>query len=239
MEDLLPALRSRTRRKVEGGRLKVVWKINTFRQALLYRTITLVLGVQSCLSFTNWMLLRPKNWLGALTLARSIIETAAVAFEFQRKLRRAVDERSIGLLDEVVMQFCFATKLPKFVQNEKPATSVLTQITNMDNAFFKGKPEELTIMHNYAWLCEYAHPNYLGMLGLFRVDKRDGRNVYFSLRTKEPASLLSFVESGVHMAHFVHAMHDAVEILMPDVTVICEADLQAMLSKQSETEVEK
>ena len=143
----------------EGSPLKpkIVWKIESYLQGVLYRTVALCEGVKTC-----W---NEGNLLAAVILGRSLMETAAAAFDFHQRITKGVRAENLSAIDDAVMQYTFATRSEKF-DNIAPAPNVLSLIDRLDGDFLKdrkaGDARKL-----YEFLSEFAHPNWAGTVGLF------------------------------------------------------------------------
>ncbi len=163
---------------------KMVWKTRAVVQCVIRRTIESVDGMRLA-----W---NANNQITAITMARSLIETGAVVSILANLVGEAAEKRDTKLLDLAVMGAGFATRMEEFYGNDEEfkAKSILTLIEKMDKALFDDKKPRL--LPAYEFLCEFAHPNYLGILGLYSDTehlKSDKRIIYGVSGRKREATL--------------------------------------------------
>lgn len=170
----LEALRSRKVSTVGAGtdpiKPKVVWKLETYTQGLVWRSVALGDGV--CLSWSNG------NHLSAAILARSVIESAAMAWLFRNQLSKAVETGDIEEIDRVAMSRVFSTRLQGFADGFTKAPNILSLIDKLDKEFMHA-PKERMIRNTYDYLSEFVHPNWSSVTGLFGELDKDRKDMAF------------------------------------------------------------
>ena len=163
---------------------KMIWKIACTYQCLIRRTVEAADG-----SRMGW---NAGNLLTCLTMARSVMETAGVVRFLTDSIKEAVPKKDTKGIDDAVMNLSFAARHEHFADFDGAvkAKSVLTYIDKMDVSVFGDK--EGRIRDAYDFLCEFVHPNHLGLLGLYersypeeyRIEfgaKREGRWISFPI----------------------------------------------------------
>ncbi|MFK4725387.1 hypothetical protein ABIE89_006487 [Bradyrhizobium niftali] len=155
----LSRLRERRVQRIErAGRLlksKLAWKVQVYREVMLYRIVALTESAA-----VNW---NSVNLLGAYLPARALIETSAVLLEFEHDLKQHLAAGDLAALDALLTNRTFATRQKDWIDQypNSQAVNVLTVIDRMDKRLAKG------IRGHYDRMSETCHPNYLGHHQLF------------------------------------------------------------------------
>lgn len=157
----IEVLRSMRVNKVSAEELgvssKTPLKAIVQREALLWRFVELGDGLRACLD-TN-------NTLGALVFARSLIECAAAQHQLNRTIQSAPGKNAKDI-DNEVFRLLMGTRFFEMgdpsEQNKVKAVNILTCLKHLDKKF-KG------FLKDYEFLCEFAHPNWAGTVGLFSI----------------------------------------------------------------------
>lgn len=184
VNDTLKSLRSLQKSKisaVDGHQLKpkIVWKVESYVQGVLYRTVAIVEG--ACREWNNG------NGLAAVILSRSAFETGAVFLEFRTQFNNALNDGDLDRIDALTMRHIFSDKSEKSESSLweiEALPSVMTFIDKLDRYLasapaenVKGKPKPARSMYNF--LSEIVHPNYFGTLGLYaELDTSKALNVF-------------------------------------------------------------
>ena len=154
---------------VEGIFLKskLAWKVATYQEAVLYRSVMLAEG---CVLAWNM-----NNSLSSFLSARAFVETVAVFLDFEQQCVGYLDKSDFSSIDELVTNRTFSTRDEKWVR-ESPETSainVLTAIDRIDRRMIEG------LRRHYDFLSERCHPNWLGQLFFFsKLDTNTGITTY-------------------------------------------------------------
>jgi hypothetical protein len=167
----LSRLRERRVQRIErAGRLlksKLAWKVEVYRQVMLYRIVALVESVA-----LNW---NGDNLLGTYLPARALIETSAVLLEFEHDLEQHLAAEDISAIDALLTKVIFATRHKDWTEQYPPskAVNVLTVIDRMDKRLAEG------IRGHYDRMSETCHPNYLGHHQMFSsLDTNTGTTTF-------------------------------------------------------------
>lgn len=154
---------------------KVAWKVAVYRQALLYRTLSLANGCAQ-----SW---NSSNALCSILAARALVETCAVSVDFQRQLADRLMALDIDRIDELVMNRTFATRNKDLVRDHPDiaAVSILTILEKWDKTDLPG------ILRTYEWLSEFCYPNSPGHYAFFGTmdDNDEVISFYDNLRNNK------------------------------------------------------
>jgi hypothetical protein len=161
----------------------VVWQLLSVHQTIVYRAVELQNAVA--------ILLNEKNFLGALIMARTLVELAAFVSELHMKVGIGVKENDLAKINAATMAANFATRWEHAPADTK-ATNIVTLITHFDRDFAEntaGKP----LFGIHATLSEYVHPNWSGMAGFFSVRNDQENTQYFSVQPADKSGLYAQV----------------------------------------------
>jgi hypothetical protein len=154
----------------------------------------------------------------ALTLTRSCVEGVAACWYLYEILRKVVDRKDIGGLDEKLMRLIMGSK--------NGITDVVAiNVLNFIDTFDKKAPG---FRRAYDSLCEYAHPNWSGTALLFSKDDRAkiltefGRNI----RDNEWVSKMGLHSLVGGLTAFEYS-YNRISDMLPVVIELCEADIRA------------
>lgn len=203
------AARRLARLEIEGPFLqsKLAWKIASYQQAILYRTVALARGAR-----VAW---NTRNALSSYLLVRALVETIAVFDDFESVLIAAFVREDIGEMDELVMNRMFATRDDEMVRNhpELLAVTVLKFIDKM------GKRYDLPIRDNYDRLSERCHPNSAGHHQMFAVTNRTNGTVVFT-EAKNLQADLDIIRAPLFLLHLFERGMDKVDETIPAVAAL-------------------
>ncbi len=137
---------------------KMIWKTVSVYQCLIRRTLEAADGIR-----LGW---EAENVLTALTMARCLFETAATVMRLSDQVEIATLSRDVDALDDAIMNAGFATRLKEMLEknDEYRAKSIIDTIDKAD-ALLGGT--EYKLRPHYQFLCEIAHPNHFGILGIY------------------------------------------------------------------------
>lgn len=173
---------------------KVLWKVMSLYQCLIRRTLELIDGIEQ-----SW---HQQQHLICVTLARSLVETAAFIWNLTMGVERGVKERDLGIIDKFVMDQGHATRIPSWIEEGFPkATSILTLIEKMDRGLDDrtGMPRKSAIgdvRHTYDLLSDFSHPNWLGVTSLYPTRDWDNMRYLFAPPTEDTRRRLGATLSG-------------------------------------------
>lgn len=221
--DHIQALTGKLSSRVKGYDENLPWAALThyavvWREALLHRIVDI--GEAAHGAFLQRRLV-PGN-----ILTRALFETLALQFHYWQMAKKAIEEKDVALLREIVQRGVFGRKdkpgLPWDTEFPIPF-QVLTVLDKMDKTF-KGTREE------YDHLCEYAHPNLKGTLGAYvqpslppSVDAKLGRGaVPYELATWGLSSLAIGLRLSIEIHGWITERESEIAALLgsdPDVGV--------------------
>jgi hypothetical protein len=161
IEVLLKSLEASLQREVDGPAIslsKLPFKAECYRESLAWRMADLSRGAFS--SFQN------NRLASAIALTRSAMETATSSWCLSKKIKEAIDNKSLNDINDYLIKGLVGWRLkPEDGHPIPDAHQVLKFIDKMD----KEIPE---FRKQYELLSEYAHPNWSGTHGLFaEIDK--------------------------------------------------------------------
>ena len=112
------------------------------------------------------------NIIASHTLVRAVLETTCLLFDAVRLAQKSVDENEVASLNDVdkyLMDVLVGFKSTgQGFSEEYVARNVLTIIQRLTREL------EIELMWFYEGLSERAHPNYLGMLGMYQTSPPAG-----------------------------------------------------------------
>lgn len=158
---------------------------------LLYKVVSLVYSLHHRavdLSKNGLSLYLDKHYLSAAILIRSLMETTSLVFYVQKKVNQVVESKNIGDIDDFLMKGIFGSRI---TDDEYKSINILTAIDYTAKTFnmFRNMYDEL---------CEYAHPNWLGVSSIYSKNHLNGI-VHFGKNINlndESRNLLAFITSN-------------------------------------------
>jgi hypothetical protein len=155
--------------------------------------------------------------ISAMLLTRAAVETTAALWYLEAKIKRALASSDLAELDEKLKRLVFGHKDPPVQADGLPtAINVATFLEHVEK-------EIPGYMGQYAALCEYSHPNYLGAAGIFSQPHKEtglidlGSNVR-GLQTHD-MSCAANLSGAVIMFHYSYA---AIGDALPALVEVCE-----------------
>jgi hypothetical protein len=214
----LRALKRQDVKAVKDGEVtpKMCWKIECYLQGIVYRTIALCEAGKCC-----W---NASNLLGATIMGRAVIETAAISFRFCREVERGVHSKDVAVIDGAVMKLTFAARHRSLNDIMPEAPNILSSIDQLDRFLCDDKQTQ-NVRNVYEFLCEFAHPNWVGTVGLFgQIDKEECTQ-YFSDEQVIVDRVAAYVVMGLGAVSVVHLCHKQVTELLPELAEITPTKL--------------
>jgi hypothetical protein len=186
---------------------KMVWKSRSTYQCLIRRTLEGVDGMRAA-----W---NAGNLLTALTMGRSLIETGAVVSRLSDSVKDATVKRDVEALDRVVMNVGFGTRYDLFEseKEEHKALNILTMINQMDRSLFGDKTPRLR--DAYDFLSEFAHPNHLGILGLYSDNFPETFRIEFGKTARKKQEIVDHLRITLGMILLVEQAASDFESMVP------------------------
>lgn len=113
---------------------KVVWKIRCYIQGIIYRTVELTEATAS-----EW---NNGNQLASIILARSVLETAAVVYDFSRRLQGACEGADFTTIDDLVMSHTFSGQTFEHDEYLIMLPKICSLIDRIDQHLFRDKKKK-------------------------------------------------------------------------------------------------
>ena len=135
---------------------RIPFKADLAKVALTYRAVDITWAVLD--------LAKEKRPTPAFVLARCVFETAAVLFLLCRRLQKVVETNKVGDIDDFLNRLVVGGRselMPKV-----PDGNIIRSI-HISNAIDKLSKEHKNLAREYGFICEFAHPNFLGTLGSY------------------------------------------------------------------------
>jgi hypothetical protein len=119
--------------------------------------------------------LNRQNVSSSMVLVRAVFETSCLLFDAANRVVAASakdDVKELDELDKFLMDVLMGFKSKEWGFSEEfAARNVLTIIQRI------GKQLGIDLMWYYEGLSEHAHPNYLGMMSVYRLTSEDGNPI--------------------------------------------------------------
>jgi len=195
--------RRATKIEVAGplAKSKIAWKAAVLQQALLYRTVELGSG---CAKMWNF-----GNVLCSVLAARALLETIALAVDFEAKLQKYLDANDFEAMDNLITSHTFATRDEELLAEhpELDAKNVLTYIDRLETII-------AGIRKHYLSLSEWCHPNGYGHYFTFGSLDRNTGTVSFSKRKLHGKDLLNHILAVYLMIGLVESVMNRLDALI-------------------------
>lgn len=155
---------------------QIALKVQYFVQCVVRRIIATVDGMN-----LGW---NANNMVTAITMARSLIETVAVAHAVSQDLKDAEGKGDLVAIERVLDSAMLCSIHPTFANAAafQPAR-IMKTVERFDREFLSS-PKPIVKDH-YEFLCEFVHPNGPGLMGL-----------HFNVREKNETDEVSFEPSA-------------------------------------------
>lgn len=137
------------------------------------------------LASSAWSCCERNEWVPAVILARSSLETAAAIHHCYRQAQAIVDGRAFAEVEPVVKRLALGRKDKEDLQ----PVNVLTCIQQMS------KRTELKLEPLYEETSEYAHPNWFGSLGSYARVRKDEESYEFDTKFTDSKYCAELVEN--------------------------------------------
>jgi hypothetical protein len=224
-EDLLAQLQRTQRRFVQSLMVeklhvfsisrtaKTPFKAFLIREALYYR--------MTDLSGAAIDLYKQNKIVPAIIIIRAAYETAALCFYVYKNLDQAIEKHDFIEMDDFLMRAGHGGKVDEV---HYKAFNILTVIDHLDKQF-QG------LANMYFWLCEVAHPNWMGCEGAYSTLHAEEHYVEFSLNKKSiPPEVVGLNELSAALVVFEHYYNKIGDIL-PEVIKLCEECIAKRMTK--------
>jgi hypothetical protein len=187
----------------------LVWKTAVTYQCLVRRTVETADGL-----LLGW---NAGNIITAVTMARSLIETASLVFDLTEGLEKAVKNKNLHAFDDLVNKRLLGTRDESLLKQGAgyAAANVLTFIDKLDRfdqTLHKGKPGA---RKRYDQLSGFVHPNYHGVVHLYGELNIEKHTMKFGTNEARRNELLVVVGKGLAVVGIVELCRRKVIGLIP------------------------
>ncbi len=153
----------------------------------------------------------------AMLLTRAAVETTAALWYLEAKIKQALASSEIAELDEALKRLVFGQKDPAAHVDGLPmAINVMT--------FLKHVEREIPgYTGHYERLCEYSHPNYYGVAGIFSQPHKETGLIDFGSNIRGGQSHdLTCAASLSGATLMFHHSYEALADTLPALVTLCE-----------------
>ena len=185
---------------------KLPFKALSIREVIIHRV--------SELSESACYLFEAKKHVSAFIIIRSLMETVAILYWLNDRIKKVNKTKHIGNIDHFFMRLFFGCRDDEKLPDPYNVLKAIDKINENFNGFRK----------MYDDLSEFAHPNWAGLAGSYsELDKKNFK-VSFGSRTEDiPLSFgLAPLTASLHI--FKHYYNESGD-LMPEFITICESEL--------------
>lgn len=147
---------------------KLPYKACSFREVLIHRV--------SDLADASIELLVAGNLVPAFVMVRSVVETTAMMYWLHEKSKEFLEKRDENAFDEFLMKGMLGSKDGT---TGHASYNILTAVDRL-NKEFDG------IRGMYERLCEFTHPNWLGVMGAYSVIEKEKFLLHLGKHHRKP-----------------------------------------------------
>lgn len=192
---------------------KTPFKAFCLREALYYR--------MTDLSGAAIDLYKQNKIVPAIIIIRAAYETAALCFYVYKNLNQAIERHDFIEMDDFLMKAGHGGKLNEV---HYKAFNILTVIKHLDKEF-------TGLESMYYWLCEVAHPNWMGCEGAYSTLNAKEHYYEFSLKNENfKQEVLGLNELSAALVVFEHYYNKMADIL-PEIIKLCEECIDKRMTK--------
>ncbi len=173
---------------------KVVWKLLSTRQAIIYRAVELQNGISTLLNADNLRVLH-------IILARTLVELMVFVGYLSEELSIATKNENLGAIDKAIQSSNFSTRWEDMPAEAK-AKNILTLLEKFDRKIMK-EEKELPVTDMHAILSEFTHPNWVGTAGFFGFIDKQTAVQHFSVVHRDRAGILGNICGGCMCLLFI------------------------------------
>ena len=154
---------------------RTVFRFQIYQQVVLHRIVDISLSIINCWEY--------KQISSAFVLLRTLNENTSVIYDAERRLTGLIEIQDFQNIYKLIFNLQYGTRIKdrieKAVEEESKEANIqdveqlkldiklaytAQQILNVLDRISMYKPKHREI---YEYLCEYSHPNYDGLMGLY------------------------------------------------------------------------
>jgi hypothetical protein len=204
-------------------RPKIVFKVRHFVQCIARRIVATVDGMN-----LGW---NADNIVTAVTMARSLIETVAVAHAVTQDLKFATREADFIKVNHVLDSAMLGSRHPTFAAAAAfEPHRVMKTIARFDREFLSSSTP--VVKDHYEFLCEFVHPNGPGLLMLYSDNRYATDDISYELGAERREMIFQELVFPLHLIVVAVAFLEDLLVLLPDLERLSAAD-SATASKSS------
>lgn len=189
---------------------KLPFKVLTLRESLVHRA--------SELADTALDLIDSRRFVSATIVVRALMETAGLLCWLHRRTEGAVESGQLGDLDEWLMRGLVGDRLDDG-EDDIVALNAMSGIQKV------ALPGDFSFSEMYEWLCEFAHPNWGGVMGAYSKVDRENWRVTFARRRESKD--WEFLAAPLYFSLSVfRERYDDMARFFPAFVAICDADAE-------------
>jgi hypothetical protein len=194
---------------------KLPWKALFYRESLIWRMTELGRAAVENLE--------RDRLVSAIVLIRAAVETSAALWYLWGKIAAAVESNALGDIDTYLMRLISGVKLTDDATFPQ-AINILTFLESVEK-------EVEGFSHQYAVLCEYAHPNSSGTSQSYVQHDREQLTTSFgqNTRTADNTRMIGLINLSVSLLMF-EVKYKCITELIPAFTTLCENQLKQRAS---------
>lgn len=217
---------------------KTVFRFQVYLQVVLNRIYELSESIILCLDNSNIA--------SAFILLRALDENSSVVFDGYRRLSVLLEQKDFQKIYELIFNLQYGTRLKQKLETLSDEQGE----KDKDSYYTKEKVKEiytarqiLSVMDNvskvipnhrddYEHLCEFAHPNYDGLMGLYCLWE-DSYTVDLSKKSLSKQEHIELIFSKLHL--FLRIFIEGYDAIVKQFPVITKLSIEADKSKGEET----
>jgi hypothetical protein len=207
VEVLASSLSARIDPRAVGGESLMPFKVLVRREALAWRFVDLSRG-----AVVNY---KEKNLASTAVLTRAALETTAALYHLHARVKSVVDSGAVGDIGTYLKRVLLGNKT---MGNRRDPINVMTFVQKLDKKYDG-------VLHQYDELCEFAHPNWAGTLGLYHTVDARNRWVDFGKKQSTLHSVGGICAVNLDVAERIfEGFYAEIPDMMPRFIEVCERD---------------
>lgn len=195
---------------------RIPFKAHVAKAGLIYRAVDIS---GAALDF-----LKQKRPTVGFILARCVFETTAMLFLLYERLQRVVESGRLADIDAFLNKLVFGGRSESTPKAPDGSTVKSVHISKAIERL--SKEHKNFLAREYGFICEFAHPNFLGTVGSYGKLDKENNLWFFSFDASyknmpEPATygLRTLETSLLIFSHY----YEEINNILPKFTKICEA----------------
>lgn len=205
-EDIKSSLPTGFEMAAVSTRAKIPWKALSWREAIIHRVAEL--------ASNSLDLYEDHKFVSSCILIRSLMETTGMIFWLHKRIRKVVNDKQLGDIDNFLMRGFLGAK------EDDPKWGALNALSAVDHL----NKEVPGFRDMYNGLSEFVHPNWSGTFGSFGRDDQLNFRVEFGSYINDLRWTFALSPLVRSLIHFRKNYNELAEIF-PEFIRICEENL--------------